>query len=146
MTPSDPGPRRPLRVLAMDDEPDLCACLKLMLECLEFEAHTCLDGRAAIARVESAERDGRPYDIVILDLMIEGGMGGDEAVRVLKSRWPGLRAVLSTGYLFAPAALRPKAHGFDATLPKPFTIEQLLVAMAPEAVRAAAVDLVLDPP
>jgi two-component system cell cycle sensor histidine kinase/response regulator CckA len=128
--PSAPAPEGPLRVLVMDDEPSICACLQMMLEALDFDADTCLDGRAAIARVEAAEHEGRPYDVVILDLMIEGGMGGQDAVRVLKSRWPALRAVLSTGYLFEPAALQPRAHGFDASLPKPYTIEQLLDAVS----------------
>ncbi|MFZ5481152.1 MAG: response regulator [Myxococcota bacterium] len=113
----------------MDDEPMVRGIAAEMLDVLGFAVDTCANGHAALACVECAEREGRRYDLVILDLVVEGGMGGQEAVRVLKARWPGLRALVSTGQLLAPAALRPSDHGFDGSLPKPYTFEQLVEAV-----------------
>jgi DNA-binding NarL/FixJ family response regulator len=40
----------------------------------------------------------RPYDIVIMDLTIIGGMGGEETFHALKEIDPDVRAIISSGY------------------------------------------------
>jgi CheY-like chemotaxis protein len=66
-----------------------------------------------------------PFDAVLLDLTIPGGMGGRETLDALKKKDPRVAAIASSGYSNAPVLANPKAFGFDACLAKPYTIVEL---------------------
>jgi CheY-like chemotaxis protein len=70
--------------------------------------------------------EGRPFDLAILDLTIPGGMGGKEAIRALRERDQEIRAIVSSGYSNDPVMSQCFEYGFDAVLPKPYVVSELL--------------------
>jgi CheY-like chemotaxis protein len=72
-----------------------------------------------------ARTQGRPFDLVLVDLTVPGGMGGREAVGELRALDAGVRAVVSSGYHDDPIMASYREHGFVDVLPKPFTAEIL---------------------
>ena len=71
------------RVLLMDDEKLVLDVARQMLETLGYEVETAKDGAEAISLYREAKDSGSPFDVVILDLTVPGGMGGKEAIEKL---------------------------------------------------------------
>jgi CheY-like chemotaxis protein len=88
---------------------------------VEFAEH----GEAAIEKYRSARDSGAPFDMVILDLTIRGGMGGRETVKHLLAINPALKAIVSSGYSDDAVIAEHAKHGFAARLTKPYKIAEL---------------------
>lgn len=113
------------RILVMDDDQAVADIAVLMLDHLGFKADWARDGAEALERYAAALEDGDPYRAVIMDLTIPGGMGGLEAVRLLKERDPAAIVFVSSGYSNDPAMADHLDHGFDGVLSKPYLYEDL---------------------
>ena len=83
------------------------------------------NGEDALARYEQELSAGRPFDAVILDLTVPGGMGGKEAVGRLLALDPAARVIASSGYSNDPEMAEYHSHGFRAVAPKPFRVNTL---------------------
>lgn len=83
-----------MRVLSVEDDPDLQRLLALTLAGDEFEAHFAFDGPEGFAKAV----DLRP-DVVLCDLMLPG-FGGQELIRRLKAeaRTRSIPVVVVTAY------------------------------------------------
>jgi DNA-binding NarL/FixJ family response regulator len=68
---------------------------------------------------------GKPFDIVILDLTIRGGMGGKETLEQLRIIHPGVKAIVSSGYSSDNIVAEYEKYGFKARLNKPYKLEIL---------------------
>ncbi|MBD3331706.1 response regulator, partial [candidate division GN15 bacterium] len=66
-----------------------------------------------------------PFDLVILDLTVPGGMGGQSVLRELKRIDKDVRAVVASGYSNDPVLANFRQRGFSGRLIKPFRIEDL---------------------
>lgn len=113
------------RVLLMDDEPAIREAVGEMLECLGYEVAVCRDGQGAIECYKQAQVAGTPFDAVLMDLTIVGGMGGKEAIRYLLELDPTVKAVASSGYSDDPVMAYHFEYGFQAVLTKPYTLKDL---------------------
>ena len=82
------------------------------------------DGEAAVARFVDSIHSA-PYDAVILDLMVPGGMGGADTLTELRKIAPDVKAVLSSGSSTNPIIMNYADYGFKGALIKPFTGEEL---------------------
>ncbi len=122
---ADATPRPGVRVLLLDDDPDLREVTAAMVAKLGHHADAVAEGTAAITAVERAIAEGLPYGLVLLDLSIPGGMGGAEALPHLRDRDPHLRAIVCSGYGKEGALADPGAWGFDGRLRKPFDLRSL---------------------
>jgi two-component system cell cycle sensor histidine kinase/response regulator CckA len=123
------------RILVMDDEEIVRSVALNMLRHLGHEAVAAQNGEEAIEKFKDADSAGRPFDVVILDLTVKGGMGGDQAVAALLKIDPLLKAVVSSGYADNQVVSDFAAHGFTAALNKPYKLERLrecLASCAPE--------------
>lgn len=119
----------PCRVLVVDDEEAVRGIVVLMLERL---GHQCLavdDGAAAIAAFTAARQDDEPFDVVVIDLNLEDGMGGLEAFHRLRAIDPEVRAIVASGYSHDPVLSDHAAHGFKGILVKPFDRQALSEAL-----------------
>jgi DNA-binding NtrC family response regulator len=116
-----PGNRQ--KVLVMDNDPH-CRMLALtVLEECGYETHLTKNGNETVDQYSRAKANGRPFDVVILDLDVINlhGIGGQETMRSLLDIDPGIRAVVSSGDRHHPAIIDHKKYGFCGALPKPFT-------------------------
>ncbi len=103
----------------MDDEHEIRRLATHMLQHLGLEVHSVADGAAAAEEYTRALRDGRRYDLVVLDLTIPGGMGGLQTLRRLREIDPEVCAVVSSGYSEDEVMATYRSHGFRAMVPKP---------------------------
>jgi CheY-like chemotaxis protein len=113
----------------MDDDEAVRESAHAALAWLGYTVDLTEDGAEAIVRVEEAMRDGRPYDAVILDLTIPGGMGGRETIARLLAIAPGLRAIVASGYSNDPVMADHEAFGFVAAVEKPYDVDDLGAAL-----------------
>jgi signal transduction histidine kinase/ActR/RegA family two-component response regulator len=126
------GGERPARILLVEDNPDACETLGILLRMAGHEVETAADGMAGLARA----RDG-DFDVLICDI----GLPGIDGYRVIEgvraARGPGLPfAIALSGYGQAEDRERAHAAGFDRYLVKPAIPETLLKLVA-EARRAS---------
>jgi PAS domain S-box-containing protein len=118
------------RVLVMDDEEPVRKTASRMLRLLGYETELARDGDEALALYAEAREQRRPFDAVIMDLTIPGGMGGREALKRLLAVDPEARVIVSSGYSNDPVMAECAAHGFRCVMTKPYGIEQLGSALA----------------
>ena len=113
-----------LRVLVMDDNPSLLRLVEEMLVAMGHEAHGVEHGEKALQDFHEALDSGQPFDAAILDLTIEGGIGGMKTGEELLEVVPDLPIFLMSGYS-EEGIPEPEAMGFKGFLPKPFNVGDL---------------------
>ncbi|MCP3677764.1 MAG: PAS domain-containing protein, partial [Deltaproteobacteria bacterium] len=91
-------PEGKARVLILEDDETVYVVLSGLLEMLGYEVVVAKEGGGAIRIYKEAMGDKNPFDIVIVDLVIRGGMGGKEAMEELLKVDPRITAIVSSGY------------------------------------------------
>ena len=121
-----PSPRfRTGRILFMDDDEKISALSAAMLNRLDYKYDLAKDGDDALALYQRYLNIGRPYDAVILDLHIVGGMGGEACYHALKRLDHDARVIASSGYDDPTLARRYLDLGFCGYLNKPYSLGEL---------------------
>ncbi len=113
------------RVLFMDDEQIIRDMALILLRRFGLEAVCVADGAEAVENYRDALANGKPFDLVIMDLTVPGGMGGLAAVGKLREIDPHVKAVVSSGYSSDPVLANFQSHGFSAMVAKPYEISDL---------------------
>ncbi len=117
------------RVLVMDDEYLVRETIGRMLSHLGFDVEFTKDGQEAIDRYEDAMKINEPFDVVIMDLTIPGGMGGQKAIQKLFELDPKVTAIVTTGYSNDPVIAEYMQYGFKGYLKKPFNVDEIAKAL-----------------
>jgi len=117
------------RILLMDDEDIVRNIAGVMIRSLGHEVELAINGEEAVAKYREAEKTGRPFDIVIMDLTVRGGMGGEEAINELLQIDPDIKAIVSSGYTVSSAISEYRKIGFRACLTKPYDMVSLNAAL-----------------
>ncbi len=131
LSPVDDAPRLPSvdeqapclsgrRVLLVEDNPVNLLIGVAMLEQWGLDVAHCGDGRAAIAAVQSAAQEGRPYAVVLMDLQMPV-MGGIEAARELRRQFDAteLPIIALTAAALVSEREAAEAVGMNDFLTKP---------------------------
>jgi CheY-like chemotaxis protein len=113
------------RVLIMDDEEIIRDAAGRVLQAAGYEVESAEEGNAAIELYCKAREAGRPFDLVIMDLTIPGGVGGKDAVRKLLEIDPGAKAIVSSGYSQDPILANYRDYGFLGVITKPYRIREM---------------------
>jgi PAS domain S-box-containing protein len=117
------------KVLVMDDEEILREFTCRILTRIGYEVETARDGTEAIEMYKRAKESGKPFDVILLDLTIPGGMGGKEAMRKLLEIDPHIKAIVSSGYSNDPIMAKYREFGFKYVVSKPYTLNELSKAL-----------------
>ena len=112
-------------VLLMDDEEEIREIGREMLEHMGYQVKTASDGRQTIELYSMAMQDNTPFDAVIMDLTVPGGMGGKETIEKLLKIDPSATVIVSSGYANDPIMSNYKQYGFSGMVPKPYKIEDV---------------------
>ncbi len=123
--PSFPVAKRTGRVLFMDDDPQIGYLTSVMLDSLGYKYDLAKQGEEAIQFYKRYLNIGRPYDLVIMDLTIVGGMGGEQCFRHLRELDPDVRAIIASGYDNDDMARQFLDLGFCGYLTKPYRVGDL---------------------
>ena len=113
------------RVLIVDDEEDVRETAGNALRRLGYSVAFAEEGSRAIEMYREAREAGAPFDVVIMDLTIPGGMGGRETLPRLREIDPCVRAIVSSGYSNDPVMAEYENHGFAGMVAKPYRIKDL---------------------
>jgi CheY-like chemotaxis protein len=113
------------KILIMDDDEVFCKFMRRVLNRLGYDAGIAGDGAAAVELYRKSLESGEPFDAVIVDLKILGGMGGEEAIKKLLIIDPEVKAIASSGYSNDPVIANHREYGFTGALAKPYTMEEL---------------------
>ena len=113
------------RILLMDDEDIILELSRRLLDRLGYSVEIAHDGAEAIEKYRQAMEHHQPFDLVIMDLTVKGGMGGKEAMQHLKKLDPAVRSIVSSGYSNDPIMADYKRYHFNEILSKPFRVEEL---------------------
>jgi PAS domain S-box-containing protein len=114
------GGGRPLRILAVDDEPAIARMVALMLEPDGHAVTVATSGEEALARLAEA-----PFDLVISDLGMGSGMNGWELAEHVRARYPRVRFALATGWGAQIDPAEARAYGVSAVIAKPYRLVDL---------------------
>ena len=86
-------------------------------------------GEEAFERYKLSVLSNDPFDALILDLTIVGGMGGERTMRKILDFHPAARGIVSSGYSNNPVMENPEKYGFVSMLVKPFVKKRLVEAL-----------------
>lgn len=119
--------QRHLRLLAVDDAPSNLAVLRAMLSNTDFDLETVSEGPAALEAVEIAAREGRPFDAILMDVMMPGMDGLETTVRI--RAMPGtigsMPIIAVTASAFPEEIAKTRAAGMQDYVIKP--VDRLLL-------------------
>ncbi|HNY12254.1 MAG TPA: ATP-binding protein [Candidatus Wallbacteria bacterium] len=112
-------------ILIMDDDEDVLIPLRDVLSDSGYSVKIARDGDEAIKIYRRQMENGPAFDLVIMDIVIRGGMGGREAVEKLIAIDPKARVIVSSGYSNDPIMGDYQKYGFCGVLAKPYKIEDV---------------------
>lgn len=113
------------KILIMDDEVIIREVAAEMLSSLGFTTESACDGTEAIILYKKAMETNSPFDAVLMDLTIPGGMGGKETIAELLKIDPDVKAVVSSGYSNDTIMAHYKEYGFCGVVPKPYKVHEV---------------------
>jgi len=118
------------RVLVMDDEPAVRQVAVAMLKKLGYEAEAVPDGASALRADAEASAAGRPFSVILMDLTIPGGVGGQEAAALFRENRTSAQLIASSGYATDPVMAHYREYHFDGVLAKPYSFAELTSVLA----------------
>jgi signal transduction histidine kinase/CheY-like chemotaxis protein len=113
------------KILIMDDEEIIRESVEQLLTLKGYEVECAKDGDEAIELYKKAMKASKPFNAVILDLTIRGGMGGKEAVKKLREIAPDVKAIVASGYSNDPVLANYREYGFCGVFAKHDKTEEL---------------------
>jgi two-component system, cell cycle sensor histidine kinase and response regulator CckA len=120
------SPRKPTlipgqgSILVVDDDTAIRRVAASILRCCGYTVHECDRGELAVSSYLQCFRAGRPFDAVIMDLTLCGGMEGLEAAREIWAADPSARVIVSSGSVTDEVQKTFVDQGCFAILPKPY--------------------------
>ncbi len=113
------------KILLMDDDQLIRDLANEALSALGYEVILADDGEKAIDLYKAAKKTAESFDVVIMDLTVPGGVGGQEAIETLRRFDPEVKAIVSSGYSNDPIMADYKKFGFEGVVCKPYTVNEL---------------------
>ena len=114
------------KILVMDDDDSVRTVVMQLLKGFGYEVHCTTTGNETIESYKSALQEGAPFDVVIMDLTIPGGIGGKEVVKILHEADPNIKAIVASGYSNDPVMANFREYGFSGVIVKPFNIDEFV--------------------
>lgn len=121
----NPLPTGTAKILFMDDEEIIRKTVSRILEKLGYTVDVVEDGTQALQAYQTAAETGTPYHVVIMDLTIPGGMGGQKTIQELHQKYPDAIAIVTSGYAQDTVMAEYKKYGFKGRLHKPIDLVDL---------------------
>ena len=125
------------RILVMDDNSEVRSTIQNILDSIGCDSVGAENGEEAIELFKESLAKGVPFEAVLLDLTVPGGMGGEETAAALKQIEPGVLMIVMSGYANKPVLAAYRDYGFCAQLSKPFSAEDLIHVLSRVMARRA---------
>jgi CheY-like chemotaxis protein len=122
--PAHQEPCRSLRILCIDDEPELRQLMHDLLEVHHHKVTVAPGGSEGLAQLRTQQQGLEPYEVVITDLGMPD-MDGHHVARAIKAESPRTPIIMMTGWGAMMKADGETAPEVDAVLSKPPRIQEL---------------------
>ena len=113
------------KIMVMDDEGMVRDIAKAILVMLGHDVILAANGEEAVEFFKKESDSGKPFDIIIMDLTIPGGMGGESAVQEILAINPDAKVIVSSGYSNDPIMAHYQDYGFSGAIVKPFQVQDI---------------------
>ena len=123
------APFRNWRILVVDDSETARIVLTGMFRSIELDVEEAESGPAALARIDKARREGKGFDLVVLDWIMPEADGLETARMIRETHRGGgapPKVVLVTGANAEGLTEQARAAGLSGVLTKPIALERLL--------------------
>ena len=116
------------KILVMDDQEEVAKPLCIYLKKQGAKVTMCQTGQIAVCKYEETFTQKKPYDIVILDMTIRGGWGGEKTLQEIRKINPQAIVMVSSGYAETHTG-NYRELGFNDSVSKPYTFDQIGLAI-----------------
>ena len=123
-------------ILIVDDEGDFLETLMNRLRKRNIGTIGCASGEEAVRLAKE-----HPFDVVILDIKMPGGMDGIETLREIKRIRPQAEVILLTGHASLETSVEGMKQGAYDYLLKPIRLEDLLEKLVQALERKGSAEL-----
>jgi PAS domain S-box-containing protein len=113
------------KILVMDDDDAVRTVVSQILRGYGYQVLCVASGNETIQLYKEALSDA-PFDVVIMDLTIPGGMGGKDVLTLLQDIDPSIKAIVTSGYSNDPIMSDYSDYGFAGVIAKPFVIDDFI--------------------
>jgi CheY-like chemotaxis protein len=114
------------RVLLVDDEPAVRMAAAGMLKAMNF---TILEAENGLQGLEAYRENGKGISLVLLDMTMPE-MNGMDCFRELKALEPGVKIILSSGYVMDDDVAQMRSEGLAGFIKKPYSFAELSAEVA----------------
>ena len=115
------------KILVIDDVEEQRIIASALLSQLNYEVHTVESGEAAVSYLKENH-----VDILVLDMIMDPGYDGLETYAKILERHPGQKAIIASGYAENKRVKETQQLGAGAYIRKPYTLENIGVAIREE--------------
>jgi CheY-like chemotaxis protein len=112
------------RVLLVDDEVAIRRQLRVAMARSGYDASESGDALGALQSIERHAREGRPFDVVVTDMVLPD-IDGIKLLSIIKSRYPDLKVIVISGYGGVETPEQVEQGRGDGFMAKPFETEDL---------------------
>ncbi|HFE65231.1 MAG TPA: PAS domain S-box protein [Caldithrix sp.] len=113
------------KILIVDDEEAVREIVSQILNDLGYTVTTATSGEEAIRIYSEEFNQSKPFNLVIMDLTLPGGIGGTTAIQKIHDLDPDVKAVVASGYSSDPVMAHFADYGFAGCIKKPFTVKEI---------------------
>ncbi|MEO6053933.1 MAG: response regulator, partial [Chthoniobacterales bacterium] len=113
------------KILIVDDEAMILNILKSMLKNLGYDSTGVNSTEDGLVLYQEAKQKGQPFNVIVLDATIPGGIGGEAALRRFLEFDPEACVIICSGYTNHKVMTDFESIGFKGRLEKPFQIAEL---------------------
>ncbi len=113
------------KILIMDDEEVVREICGEMIVAMGHTVDYAANGQEALEKYQQSMGEQQPFDLVIMDLTIPGGMGGKETISKLLKIDPQAKAIVSSGYSHDDVMANYQDYGFHGVAAKPYLFSDL---------------------
>ena len=117
-------------VLVVDDVESQREIACSMLEKLRYSAMAVSSGEAAVEYLQS-----HTVDLILLDMIMEPGMGGRETYEKILEIYPNQKAIIASGFAETDEVKETQKLGAGCYIRKPLTLEKLGLAIREELIK-----------
>ena len=118
------------RILLVDDDPNQRDITGEMLKALGYHVAAADSGEAAVDKIRK-----NPFDLVVLDMIMPGGMNGLETYKEVLKIKAAQKAIIASGFSVNDDVKAAQRLGAGQFLKKPFAMEALARAVKNELIR-----------
>jgi len=116
-------------ILAVDDDYSVQKPLVGTLKAIGFDVEACMRGEDAIHLYQRRLNAGNPFDLVLMDLTLQGEAGGAEGMKKILAIDPKAKGIVMSGYHEDPVMANYLEEGFCGVMQKPFDYLRMVAEM-----------------